>query len=185
MSPSRSGKLAVSLVILGILAGAGYGWYQHTFPYGRSHCCLKQLGLALRNYADMNNGCFPAGEACPEASLSLLHRCFDLSGAVLCGKTKSAARADEILARGELLGPESCDWHYVEGLTLSDDPRFALIWDKVGLGHNGQRLPDGGHSVWRLSGEEEVIPDSQWQAFLAEQAGLMATRSNVAVESQR
>ncbi len=50
----------------------------------------------------MNNGCFPAGEKCPEASLSLLYRGYDMSGAVLCAKTKSAARAEQILARGGL-----------------------------------------------------------------------------------
>ena len=32
-------------------------------------------------------------------------------------------------------------------LWLDDDRRLALCWDKVGLGHNGERLPDGGHTV--------------------------------------
>jgi hypothetical protein len=112
--------------------------------------------------------------------LSLLYReGYVIDGSILCGKTKSAQVATEILERGELLGPDTCDWHYVEGLTLSDDPRLALVWDKVGLGHNGQRLAGGGHSVWRNYGEE-VIPDSEWPKFLEEQERLMAARTEAA-----
>ena len=188
MSVSGSGRrlrrVTISLTVLVVLCGAAYGWYRYTFPYGRSHCCLKQLGVALHNYAEMNNGSFPNGGGCPEASLSLLYRSDLIGGSVLCGKTKSAEKAEEILERGELLGPDSCDWRYVEGLTRSDDPLLALVWDKVGLGHNGQRLPDGGHSVLLLCGQEEVIPGSQWEAFLAEQALRMANRSKAAKEPQ-
>jgi hypothetical protein len=65
-------------------------------------------------------------------------------------------------------------------LTECDDPRLALVWDKVGLGHNGERLPNGGHSVWRVSPGEEVIPGSEWPKFLEEQERLMATRTEAA-----
>jgi len=113
--------------------------------------------------------------------LSLLYRGeFGMDGWILCGKTKSPEVAQEILERGELLGPDTCDWHYVEGLTLYDDYRLALVWDKVGLGHNGQRLPHGGHSVCRRDGSEEVVPESEWQQFLDEQGRLMATRTDKA-----
>ncbi|MHB8974913.1 MAG: hypothetical protein ACYC4N_31175 [Pirellulaceae bacterium] len=164
-----------------MLVGAVYGWHRYNYPYGFSHCCLKQIGLALHNYAEQHDGRFPAGGGCPEASLSLLYRGdYGINGCTLCGKTKSPEAAQEILERGELLGPDTCDWHYVEGLTLSDDYRLALVWDKVGLGHNGQRLPHGGHSVCRRDGSEEVIPASEWQQFLDEQAQLMTNRTEAA-----
>jgi hypothetical protein len=99
---------------------------------------------------------------------------------VLSGKTKSAEAAEKILQRGELLGPDTCDWHYVEGLTQSDNPRLALVWDKVGLGHNGERLAGGGHTVWRIVGGEEIVPESEWPAFLQEQERLMAARTDAA-----
>ena len=98
----------------------------------------------------------------------------------LCGKTKSAEAAKKILERGELLGPDTCDWHYVEGLTLNDDSRIAIVWDKVGLDHNGGRLLSGGHSVLRLCCTEEVIPASEWQQFLEEQKRLLAARTEAA-----
>jgi hypothetical protein len=175
--------VAIAAAILGVvvvlLMGIGYVYNWYTYPYGWSHCCLKGIGVALWQYAEENGGRFPAGRACPEASLSLLDHGGD-SAEVLCGKTKSAAVAKAILERGEPLGPDTCDWHYVEGLTLADDDRIAIVWDKVGLGHNGARLPNGGHSVGWLNGMDDVIPEAKWPQFLEEQKRLLAARTEAA-----
>ena len=61
-----------------------------------------------------------------------------------------------------------------KGLRKDDDPRLALFWDKVGLGHNGEQLRDGGHWVCFVGSEIEHIPEAQWEAFLAEQVRLRA-----------
>ncbi len=174
--------IAIAATVLVALIGAGYCWYRYTYPYGPKHACLACLGSSLLCYAGRHNGHFPTGGGCPEASLSLLYREEpDLGACVLSGKTKSTEAAQELLERGELLGPDTCDWHYVEGLTQYDDPRLALVWDKVGLGHNGQRLPDGSHTVLRVGCiGEEVIPESEWPKFLEEQERLLAARTEAA-----
>ena len=84
----------------------------------------------------------------------------------------------ETLARPgrKLLGPESCGWHYVEGLHKDDDPRLAIFWDKEGLDHNGGRLANGGHIVWYLNFDHPHISASEWSKFLAEQEGLHKER---------
>jgi hypothetical protein len=82
----------------------------------------------------------------------------------------------EVFERGELLTPETCGWHYVEGLRLDDDPRIALFWDKVGLDHNGGRLAEGGHFVMTVDGQRKYIPEAEWEEFLAEQSKLLAER---------
>jgi hypothetical protein len=173
--------LVVSVVVVAGLVGGAYGWYRYNFPFGRNHCCDKQLHLALRNYADSNGGHFPAGEATPEASLSLLYGKvgFDPSY-LLCGKTGSESAVQQLLSQGKRLGPKTCGWNYVEGLTLADDSRLALFWDKEGLGHFGQRLWDGGHIVMFVSGFSKHIPATGWQSFLDEQASLRAHRSGQA-----
>ncbi len=178
-------RLLVFVVVVGVvvggLFGAGYIWFRYSYPYGFTHCCLKGLGLALLNYAEQHDGRFPTGGGCPEASLSLLYRGdYGIEGHALCGKTKSAEAAQAVLERGELLGPDTCDWHYVEGLTKNDDYRLAIVWDKVGLDHNGGRLPNGGHSVLRLDGSEEIVSASEWSHFLEEQERLMAARTETA-----
>lgn len=146
------------------------------YPYGWSHCCSKMLNMTLLQYADAQGGRFPAGEACPEASLSLLYREKLCDANLLRGKTVPLDEVETILNRGDLLGPETCGWHYVEGLTKNDDPRIAIIWDKVGLGHNGEALKPGGHSVIFLNGEEKYVPESEWPEFLEEQQRLLDAR---------
>src|SRR5260370_26833247 len=105
-------KLALVLAIPGLLALAGYSLYRYHYPYGYKHCCLKVLGGSLIAYAERHKGRFPAGAGCPEASLSLLCReDYGVGAETLCGKTVSEEITKQVLDRGELLGPASCDWH--------------------------------------------------------------------------
>ena len=157
---------------------AGALWYQHTFPYGKSHCCSKQLGMALLIYAQDHNGAFPSGGPTPEASLGLLYSNY-ADANVLRGKTVPLEVTKRALEVDGKLGPESTGWHYVEGLNESDDSRVAVIWDKVGLGHNGQ-LIDGGHEVVFLDGSTQYVSRSAWPKFLEDQKQLLAARTEKA-----
>jgi hypothetical protein len=178
-------RLSIAAVALVVVLGLGARWYYRSaYPYGWSHCCLKGLGLALHNYAQKYNGHFPAGAGCPEASLSLLYREGYLDAETLRGKTVPVEEVRSILERGGLLGPDSCGWHYVEGLTTSDDNRLALVWDKVGLDHNGRDLK-GGHSVWYMGGPEEVVPAADCPQFLALQQQLLAERAKRMVTAKQ
>jgi hypothetical protein len=47
----------------------------------------------------------------------------------------------------------------------------------VGLGHNGQRIPDGGRMVLFVSMGYEYVPGAKWQEFLHEQKQLLAERN--------
>jgi hypothetical protein len=158
-----------------VLVAAGRSYYVSQYPYGWSYCCDKQLWSALEQYAEDHGGAFPAGEATPEACLSLLYpRYADAN--LLRGKTVPLTVVQATLDRGERLGPQTCGWHYVPGLRLDDDPSLALAWDKAGLGHNGERLPQGGHYVLFLGVGVDHVPASKWEAFLQEQERLWAVR---------
>jgi hypothetical protein len=163
-------KLVVVPWLVLLMAGtAGWGYYRWRYPYGYSHSCDKGLWLALESYADEHGGAYPTGGETPEASLSLLAE-------VLRGKILPLDVVKAILDRGEPLGPETCGWHYVEGLRQSDGSNFALFWDKAGLGHFGERLPQGGHEVFFVGSGYRYIPESDWPAFLEEQERLQAKR---------
>src|SRR5271154_2748474 len=125
--------------MFGLVGGVIIVYWHDEFPYGWSHCCDLCLAGCLEDYARDHDGRFPAGERTPEASLSLLYPKY-AAAELLRGKTVPVEVVQAILDRGERLGPASCGWHYVEGLTVSDNPKLALFWDKAGLGHNGQRL---------------------------------------------
>jgi hypothetical protein len=162
-------------IALGLFVGAGWLYHRWMFPYGSSHCCDTGLSLCLRNYADSHGGAYPAGEATPEASLSLLYP--QLADAnLLRGKTVPLGLTQAALDKNGRLDPDTCGWHYVEGLTTADDGGLALFWDKVGLGHNGQRLSGGGHMVVFLNSRSEHIPEDRWQEFLDQQQKLLAAR---------
>jgi hypothetical protein len=85
------------------------------------------------------------------------------------------------LEAGGLLSPDSCGWHYVEGLTEADDRRLAMLWCKEPLGHNGNRTKDGGREVIFVGGNIQWISGAGWPAFLDEQQRLFAERSPRAV----
>lgn len=160
-----------------LLAGLmGLGYWKYSYPYGWSHCCAKGVGLALREYAMDHGGFYPAGGGSPEASLSLLYSNY-LDAYTLRGKTVPLEVVQQALAEDGKLGPQSCGWHYVEGLTDADNPQIAIVWDKVGLGHNGQRLKGGGHEVVFLDGTTTTISARQWPDFTERQKQLIEQRS--------
>jgi hypothetical protein len=53
---------------------------------------------------------------------------------------------------------------------------MALLWDKVGLGHNGERTSDGGRTVLLVNMGYEYIPGPEWASFLEEQDRLREER---------
>jgi hypothetical protein len=165
-------RAAIAASVIVALTALGFAYYYYRYPYGWSHCCDKNLAFALVQYADEHNGWFPKGEATPEASLSLLYRQEPTLANSLRGKTVSESVVRGRLEAGELLTPQTCGWHYVEGLRTDDDPGLALFWDKVGLGHFGERLSGGGHYVCFVSGNINHIPGDRWDEFLAEQEQL-------------
>jgi hypothetical protein len=164
----------IVLLLLTALPVGGFLYHQWKFPYGWSHSCDKCLMFALHQYADEHGGAYPAGEATPEASLSLLYPKYGVDAEILRGKTVPREVVQAILDRGDRLGPDTCGWHYVEGLRLDEDPRVALCWDKVGLGHNGERLSAGGHMVLFVKHGYEYVSGSKWQEFVDEQEKLLA-----------
>ena len=172
--------IVATLMVLAAIGLAGFRW---RYPHGRSHCCIKLVRLALEAYADSHGGRYPGGQSCPEASLGLLYREGLLDAEILRGKSIPAATVRRVLGSGELLSPETCGWHYVEGLSKSDDKRIAVLWDKVGLAHNGQRTRRGSREVLLRDGTIIWVVSSEWAAFLSQQNELIKNRG--AGESNR
>jgi hypothetical protein len=136
----------------------------------------RALRTALAEYANRYGGWFPRGEASPEASLGLLHCAYPelVTAAVLAGEAVPEETVQARLRAGELLTPETCGWHYVEGLRSDDDPRLALFWDKPAPGWRAAQLSLGARFVIFLGGSVECIPPNRWEEFLAEQEWLRA-----------
>lgn len=180
----------------GGVAFLGYGWLtEHIVPgilgafpaglvlglvgewYARRQAeAALAIQRALLEYADRHDGWFPKGEASPEASLSLLHREKPelVTASVLRGRTAPEAAVRARLEAGELLTPQTCGWHYAEGLRRFDDPQLALFWDKTGRGPIEAVISAGGHLVFFIGGTVEYVTGDRWEEFLAEQGRLRA-----------
>lgn len=170
--------IAIAILIAAILGKPALEYYQkYQYPYGAEHRCDKAVYLALYTYAEKHGKAFPSGEATPEASISLIHTLEEHSpyaSQLLHRRDVPKELLDQIFQRGELPGPDTCGWNYVEGLRLDSNPELALFWDKEGLSEVGMRLSGGGHMVTFVSGNSEQIPESQWADFMANQKKLLA-----------
>jgi len=163
--------------IVVVLATSAWAYYRWKFPYGHSHCCILGVMFALESYAKEHGGRYPSDEPSPEASLSLLYRSGALDPYTLRGMTIPEETTRSILQGGGLLSPESCGWHYVDGLTQADDRGLALLWCKEPLGHDGNRTRDGGRQVVFVGGDVQWISGARWTAFLEDQKRLLLERS--------
>lgn len=165
----------VILLIVLCLYASGRIYLAYRYPYGWSHSCDKGLALGLISYAQQHDGWFPRGETTPEASLSLLPHGGPTRADILRGKTVPLAVVQDRLDRGLRLTPETCGWHYVEGLRIDDNPELALFWDKAGLGHNGERI-SGIRYVGFVDGFVRPVETTGnlWNEFLERQNVLRA-----------
>lgn len=174
--------LAGGVIALAAIGGSVVGYWKWKYPYGWSHCCITVMGLSLRTYAMDHGGRFPTGGETPEASLSLLYSNYE-NAHTLRGKAVPLEVAQAALARNGKLGPDSCGWHYVEGLTEADDPEIAILWDKSSLDHNGGRVRGGGHEVAFVDGSSRYVSGARWPEFLKRQEQLLAQRDERAKQA--
>jgi hypothetical protein len=100
----------------------------------------------------------------------------------LRGKNTPLAITRAAWERHGELDARSCGWHYVEGLSATNDASVAVAWDKSwGLGHQGQRIRKFGREVIYADGRLVSKLVTDWPAFATDQreklARLMASRS--------
>lgn len=163
-------KLKVALMVFTCIIGGTFVWFKMTYPYGASHCCSAGIGLSLRQYAMEHEGWLPHGLSTPEASFSLLETNGPPMLEWLRGKNIPLTVAKLAWERDGHLGPESCGWHYIEGLRDDDDPTIAVVWDKAwGLGHNGQRIRGFARAIVLLDGSHSGKMLKDWPQFATEQ----------------
>jgi hypothetical protein len=140
---------------------------------------LLQLGFALDYYAQIHDGHYPTGGGSPEASLHFLYRDGIADPEMLAGAIDPKL-VREHLENGLVLDRQTCGWHYVEGLTLRDDWRIAILWnedssDRVASGTQNAHLV-----VYLQDPSVHVVAARDWQRFLDEQQALLKLRTQAA-----
>ncbi len=154
-------ELLVVIAIIAMLAGIATPVYAAIMMNGRQTAALasaKQVGLALRVYANDHDGAYPAKHnsydeeiiSANDALRSLIPAYLDNEKVFVVGGSKAGASADnqiedqtQMVARGEN------HWAYVEGLTTSSNSNWPLLVDHTdGAGTYGKLEGDLG-GTWK------------------------------------
>jgi len=162
-----------TLVFLGVIAAGVWLQHRQTYPYGLTHRCSKTLCMEIGFFAEEHDGRYPFSQSEEALGLSAMITDADYSLAQVVGKAGNLNAAKKFYLKKGYILPEHSSWHYIEGLTVSDQNR-ALAWDKIPLGHNGQRQDSNSREVMMTDGSVITISGKKWDAFLEKQQKLAA-----------
>ncbi len=145
--------------------------------------------MALVTYAHDHNGWFPSNTNGYGDALLMLTP--DLAAPYcLTGPGYSTAAYDQALASGGHLDERRCGRVYVQGLSLTNDPRIAILFDKVAAPpdhcHFPRRLWHGfSRDVAFVDGDWRSVPVEKWPKFVREQVELLVRAGFTRDQAQR
>jgi hypothetical protein len=145
--------------------------------------CIKQAGLGFRTYAIDHDGRLPYDtDGFGNALLLLVKGGYlgDTDGVYSLGPITGPGDKGDVfrkaLRTGERIPEEQCSRIYIQGLSETNDPQIAVLFDK--------RSSPGGdhfHRPWGprlrelclLDGSIQTIPDQRWPEFTSNQVELL------------
>ncbi len=146
--------------------------------------CIKQAGLAFRTYALDNNGDFPYDtNGFGNALLLLVKGGYlgdDTNGQYSIGPITGPGDDGRVfrgaLKTGAPIAEQKCSRIYIQGLSETNNPNIAILWDKKSSpGGNHFHRPWGPllREVCLLDGSMQVVPEKNWAAFSGNQVELL------------
>ncbi len=182
MTRRRRFWLFTVLVVPAVAVAAGVFYVKsHPLVFNESlweHAhCMPQAASALLNYADDNGGRFPFHTNGYGDALMMIARepalFYYISGP---GYDTSVFR--EALASGRDVDESRCGRVFVQGLTVTNDPRIAILFDKVAAPpdhcHFPRRLWAGYvREVCFIDGTWRTVPVREWANFAHQQVELL------------
>jgi hypothetical protein len=183
MTPNFKRRIVVLFCAITAIVGFS-AFYVRTHPlvfnesfFQRAHCIVGG-GLSLESYAEEHQGRFPFSTNGYGDALVLVDAGWDES---LTGPGYDARVFERVRRTGENAPESEFGRVYVQGLSKSNDPEIALLFDKL-------PTPGGDHcqflrriiaplarEVWTVGGERHVIEETGWPAFSKHQIQLLVT----------
>jgi hypothetical protein len=178
---SRHLKLAAMALTAAVLAL----WYVKSHPlvfneslWQHAHC-MPQAGLAFRQYATDHYGRFPYSPNGYGDALLLMSNEMGNSWGALTGPGYHSEVFAAASRTGRHLPDQACGRVYVQGLSDTNNPEIAILFDKVAA------PPDHCHFPRRLwwgfvreacfvDGSWRMIPVAEWSGFARHQTELLA-----------
>ena len=145
--------------------------------------CIKQAGLAFKMYSMDNNGKLPYDTNGFGNALLLLVKSGHLgdtngqySIGPITGPGDDGKLFREAIKTGARIPEEKCSRVYIQGLSETNNPEIAILFDKKPTpGGDHFRRPWGPlvREVCLLDGSMQVIPDKSWSRFSSSQVELL------------
>jgi hypothetical protein len=141
--------------------------------------CIVGTGLSMLTYAEDHGGRFPFDTNGYGDALLLMTNYMANFWAGFTGPGYDGRVFAEAAQTGRHIPEQACGRVYVQGLSKTDNPQIALLFDKLAT-------PGGDHchlfrrmfaplvrEVWTIGDGRKVIPDSEWPAYSRHQVGLL------------
>jgi hypothetical protein len=176
--------LGIGVLVLALMpiAGLMFNWF-----HAHEHC-IKGTGIALRTYAMDHGGKFPFHtNGFGDAVVLLLRGMYDdPRGFTAPGDDGSLYK--ECLRTGAHMPGERCTRAYVQGLSDSNNPEIALVFDRYPTrGGDHFRRPWGPllREVAMLDGSMRVVREEGWPEFRRKQIELLVAEGISRAEAER
>jgi hypothetical protein len=181
----KARKLLISCLCVAAAVIVCITFYIKTHPmvfnessFEHAHC-IVQTGSAFRNYADDHNGHFPFSTNGYGDALLLLSNYVGDFWACLTGPGYDGQVFAMAAQTGQHIPEIECGRVYVQGLTKSDNPEIALLFDKMPspggdhcTGFHRIRAPLS-REVLLIDSSRQVVKESEWDAFAKRQVDLL------------
>jgi hypothetical protein len=144
---------------------------------GHAHC-MKGGGLSLMGYANGHGGKFPFHTNGYGDALLLINDGWD---AALTGPGYDTRVFDRVRRTGEDAPEAEFGRVYVQGLSDTDEPEIAILFDKLPTPGGDHCLffrrmcAPLGREVWTIGGGMRFVPERRWPTYATEQIQLLVT----------
>lgn len=144
--------------------------------------CIKQAGVAFRTYALDNYGNYPYDTNGFGNALLLLVKggyLGDTNGEYIgpiTGPGDDGSLFRQALKTGTRIPEQQCSRIYIQGLSETNNPEIAILWDKKSSpGGDHFRRPWGPllREVCLLDGSMQIISEKSWAGFVSNQVELL------------
>lgn len=185
------------VLVLALTAAATLGFYyvkSHPLVFNESlwqHAhCMPQAAGSLLAYADDHSGKFPIHSNGYGDALLLMTKYMGSSWGPLTGPGYGHVVFAEAARTGSHVPEEACGRVYVQGLSMTNDPRIAILFDKTAAPADHCQFP---RRLWSgfvrdvcfVDGHWETIPVGKWTAFAREQIDLLVAAGFSRAQAQQ
>jgi hypothetical protein len=146
-------------------------------PFHAHEHCIKQTGLALRIYAGDHDGKYPFNtNGFGDAIVTFLKECSPEYVGICTAPGDDGKLLKECVTTGKHMPEEKCSRAYVQGLSETNNPEIAIVFDRYPTrGGDHFRRPWGPwlREVCLLDGSMQIINETNWPAFRSNQVELL------------